>query len=96
MRTQIECSVSRVVSVRRNFTSMVRNFEMDEILPSDADEKALLDDHEEDQDNDEEMPKVSKNFSQVLTNMSASMFSIEKLFKDGAYYCYCAYVLRIF
>ena len=36
------------VSVGRDFTSVARNFEMDEILPSDANEKALLKDHEED------------------------------------------------
>ena len=60
---------------------MARNFDLDEILPSDADETALLDDHPGDRDNEEEMPKVSKNLSQVLTNMSASMLSMEKSFK---------------
>ena len=68
------------LSVGRNFTSMARNFDLDEILPSDADETALLDDHG-DRGNEEEMPKMLKNLSQVLTNMPASMLSMEKSFK---------------
>ena len=59
---------------------MVRNLDLDEILPSDADETALLDDHG-DRDNEEEMLKVLKNLSQILTSMSASMLSMEKSFK---------------
>ena len=58
---------------------MVRKLDLDEIPPSDANETALLDDHG-DRDNEEEMPKVLKNLSQILTNMSASM-SMEKPFK---------------
>ena len=59
---------------------MVRNLDLDEILPSDTDDTALLDDHS-DRDNKEEMPKVLKNLSQILTSMSASMLSMEKSFK---------------
>ena len=59
---------------------MVRNLDLDEILPSDANEMALLDDHG-DRDNEEEMPKVLKNLSQILTSMFASMLSMEKSFK---------------
>ena len=54
--------------------------DLDEILPSDADETALLDDHG-DRDNEEETPKVLKNLSQILTSMSACMLSMEKSFK---------------
>ena len=65
-------------SFGRNFTSMERNFDLDEILQSDTDETALVDDHG-DRNKEEELPKVLKNLSELVTNMSA-LLSMEKSF----------------
>ncbi len=76
----------RVFSCPRSFTSdqlckenMARKSSgIEEILPSEIEERDLLDENEEDDESKhgEAMPKVLRDLSKVLTNMSSSMLSI--------------------